>query len=425
MHFSSHRLLKNILTVILVTGGATGLRYLSNPAFGSRAPLLFHILAVAVAAQVAGTVTGLIVTGISVILIGHAIPASDIHAPAILAIFAAVAVIVSIFGGRQKRLKDELHQAYERIALKNAVARMGSYEWFVKQDRIEWSPELVEICGLETHSVSTIHTMDDWIALVHPEDRQEFAAGLRGSGQLTSDQSYRIIRPDGATRWVQSRRKYEYDDHQQPVYVMGVVIDITELKEAEEARRQTNAQFEALFDSIPEPTMVTDAEGKVVRVNDAFKRTFPPRSDVKGYIPDAKLFTEDGQLIPPEQWPINRLRRGEPLPATDLVSDVGGVRRNRRYSGTPVFDSSGKIRYAVLTMFDITDLKKGQVAQAILGGLLQVCSACRRIHDSQTEEWYSMEGYLRQHLPGKISHGMCPDCSRQWFPEGRTEPGGK
>ncbi len=74
-------------------------------------------------------------------------------------------------------------------------------------------------------------------------------------------------------------------------------------------------------------------------------------------------------------------------------------------------------------IMDVTDVKQGEMAQQILGGLLQVCSACRRIRDDKTDDWYSMEGYLRQRIPAKFSHGMCPDCSRQWFPEGRSGTG--
>jgi PAS domain S-box-containing protein len=66
---------------------------------------------------------------------------------------------------------------------------------------------------------------------------------------------------------------------------------------------------------------------------------------------------------------------------------------------------------------DLTDKRRGEIAQQILGGLLQVCSSCRRIHDSDSEEWYSMEGYLRLHSTAKFSHGMCPDCCKQWSSE--------
>lgn len=291
-----HRFWKNAVTVVLATAGATALRYVSNPEFGSRAPLLFHVLAVAVAAQIGGTLTGLIVAGLSIVLIGRATPASDVHMATVLAIFAVVAAVISLCGGWQKRLKDQLHAAYEQIALKHEIARMGSFEWFVQEDRFVASPEMNTIYGITpAHRMNTI---EDWKAFIHAEDRAETLAALEETAKQklpAFDATYRIVRGDGEVRWIHSRRKFTYSDAGTPVHVTGINMDVTELK-------------------------------------------------------------------------------------------------------------------------------KGEMAQEILGGLLQVCSACRRIHDSNSDEWYSMEGYLRRRVPAKFSHGMCPDCSRQWYPEGTTGP---
>lgn len=294
-----HRYLKNSVTAILATAGATGLRYLSNPEFGSRAPLLFHVLAVAVAAQIAGTSTGLIVAVLSIVLIGHAAPASDVHMPAVLAIFAVVTTAISIFGGWEKRLKDQLHSAYDQIALKHEIARMGSFEWFVQENRFVASPEMKLIYGIVPPQ--RVNTLEDWKMFIHPEDRDATIAELEETAKQkvpAFDATYRIVRADGETRWIHSRRKFTYNDAGKPIHVTGINMDVTELK-------------------------------------------------------------------------------------------------------------------------------KGEMAQEILGGLLQVCSACRRIHDSNSDEWYSMEGYLRRRVPAKFSHGMCPDCSRQWYPEGAGGPARK
>jgi PAS domain S-box-containing protein len=279
-------LVKEFSVAMVVTLGATGLRYLLDPALGSRGPLMFHLLAVAVAAQIAGTVSGLLVTGFSVILVGHAAPPSDIHMPTVLTIFGLVGSFVSVFGGRQKRLKEELKNACERLALKQQVARMGSYEWFVPAKRIEWSPEAEQIFGIGNWERRL--AIEDWTRVIHPEDVDLVVTGMKGCGRPTCDLTYRIVRPDGDVRWVHSRCKFTYDGKGDPLHVIGIIVDVT-------------------------------------------------------------------------------------------------------------------------------DLKRGEMAQEILGGLLHICSACRRIQDD--EQWYSMEGYLRRHSAAKFSHGMCPDCGKQWYPE--------
>jgi len=63
------------------------------------------------------------------------------------------------------------------------------------------------------------------------------------------------------------------------------------------------------------------------------------------------------------------------------------------------------------TVQDLTDLRRGELAQQILVGLLEVCSNCRNIRDS--ERWTSMESYLLHHGKGRVSHGLCDQCARE------------
>jgi PAS domain S-box-containing protein len=283
-------ILKNAATVVLLTSGATGLRYCFPGALGSRVPFLLYTLAVAVVAQIAGTISGLIVTGLAIVLIGSAAPPSDVYMHTVMVLFGVVGAALSMFGGWRKRLQDDLRHAHERLALKHQIARMGSYEWIVPANRFVSSPELEEICGIRGSSHD--HGIAGWTSLIHPDDRSQVMAGLQGTGAQKYEQTYRIIRPDGEVRWVHSRRKYRYDAHGNPVHVLGVVVDVT-------------------------------------------------------------------------------------------------------------------------------DVKRGEMAQQILSGLVQVCSSCRRIQDK--DQWYSMEGYLRRHTAAKFSHGMCPDCGEQWLREAGTE----
>lgn len=271
---------------------AYALSHCFSPALGSRVPFLLYALAVAVAAQFAGAASGLIVTGLGIILVASHAPASDVPMHTVLLIFGVVGMFLSFCGGLQQRTQERLRDAYERIALKHDVARMGTFEWFVPQGRLEWSPEMEKIYGIETRN--HVHTVDEWRARVHPDDAANAFAGLDEPVRLnlpTFDQTYRIIRPDGEMRWIHTRRKYRYDAHGRAVHVIGVNLDVTELK-------------------------------------------------------------------------------------------------------------------------------RGELAQQILGGLIQLCSACGRIRvEGEREEWCSMERYVSLHSAAKVSHGMCPDCGTHWFPE--------
>ena len=52
----------------------------------------------------------------------------------------------------------------------------------------------------------------------------------------------------------------------------------------------------------------------------------------------------------------------------------------------------------------------------VLSGLLPICAACKKIRDDQGY-WEQIEVYIRDHSEAQFSHGLCPVCIRQMYPE--------
>jgi PAS domain S-box-containing protein len=133
---------------------------------------------------------------------------------------------------------DAMREREDRLRLALDAGRMGSWEWDVRTNRLAWSPELEAIHGLP--STTFAGTFDALLQVVHPDDRErvraEMAAILEREEQHLE---YRIVRPDGATRWVESRAKLVRDppDTQR---VVGVCMDITERKRVEEAQKEAS-----------------------------------------------------------------------------------------------------------------------------------------------------------------------------------------
>lgn len=76
---------------------------------------------------------------------------------------------------------------------------------------------------------------------------------------------------------------------------------------------------------------------------------------------------------------------------------------------------------------DQLELRKSssELAEALervrtLGELIPVCAYCRRVRDDQ-QYWEVLEGYLTRQLGTKVSHGICPDCFQEHFPEAADE----
>jgi hypothetical protein len=51
-----------------------------------------------------------------------------------------------------------------------------------------------------------------------------------------------------------------------------------------------------------------------------------------------------------------------------------------------------------------------------LGGLLPICSSCKKIRDD-TGYWHQVEKYVRDHSEAEFSHSICPDCMRKLYPD--------
>jgi hypothetical protein len=52
----------------------------------------------------------------------------------------------------------------------------------------------------------------------------------------------------------------------------------------------------------------------------------------------------------------------------------------------------------------------------LLSGLLPICAACKKIQDDEGN-WQQIESYISRHSQAKFSHGMCPDCGKQYYGE--------
>ena len=116
-----------------------------------------------------------------------------------------------------------------------------------KSGREVWFGDLQTIFGISSDTYVT--TGEDFIRYVHPDDRtrvSEASADARKNQKLYAVE-FRIVLPDGTVRRLGSRGKFYYARNGNPERMLGVSLDITERKRAEEAlscmnRRVTDAE---------------------------------------------------------------------------------------------------------------------------------------------------------------------------------------
>ena len=145
----------------------------------------------------------------------------------------------------RKLAEESLRLSEERLRLAQDAAGMGTFDVELPSGQRTWSPRMFELFGLALDSPPP--RAEDVLRMVHPDDRsmvtEKFA--LFGSGKHIHIQ-YRIIRPNGSVRWVESSGTAIFDDAGLPIRYLGVFYDITERKQAEDKLRRSQDQLRAL-----------------------------------------------------------------------------------------------------------------------------------------------------------------------------------
>ena len=123
------------------------------------------------------------------------------------------------------------------VMLALEAAGTGTFRWDIRTDTITWDDVLERLFGLE--SPKTARSLDQLLALVHPDDRQEI---MRRCERCRSDgedfeTEFRVVWPGGKFRWFYGRGKTIIEDGR-PIYLTGACFDITKRKTTEMQREE-------------------------------------------------------------------------------------------------------------------------------------------------------------------------------------------
>jgi len=186
-----------------------------------------------------------------------------------------------------ERLEAERALRESETLLRIAVSggNIGLWEWDIATDTLNWNSRLRAIFGLAPDDSAL--TLPRFLAAIHADDleatRRAIMASLDGKAEF--DHEYRIVRPDGAVRWIVARGRGEYDEAGTPVRMTGAAFDNTERKQAEAAQRESQERFARIFSASPVNILIRHKEsGRYLDVNDTFTRNFGwTRQEVIGH----------------------------------------------------------------------------------------------------------------------------------------------
>lgn len=124
----------------------------------------------------------------------------------------------------------------------------GYWDWNIPEATEYMSPRFKSMLGYEEHEVP--NTPDAWQTLIHPEDLpdvlENYRAHVASRGKVPYDNEVRYRHKNGRIVWVLCRgRVVEWSEDWKPVRMMGVHLDITRLREREDAVREDEVRRRA------------------------------------------------------------------------------------------------------------------------------------------------------------------------------------
>jgi PAS domain S-box-containing protein len=168
-------------------------------------------------------------------------PSSDV-----LQLAGVIAAQVA-FAVERTRTEEQARRSEEHLRFALDAASMGTWEWDLSTNRVEWSDNLASIHGLPEGAFDG--TFASYEREIHPDDRERVFASIHKALNegAPHDVEYRIVNPDGTIRWCEGKGRVEYENGR-PARMSGVCMMVSRRKEAELARLATAEESSRLKD---------------------------------------------------------------------------------------------------------------------------------------------------------------------------------
>jgi diguanylate cyclase (GGDEF)-like protein/PAS domain S-box-containing protein len=152
------------------------------------------------------------------------------------------------------------------------LAQIGNWEWDLTTNTSWWSEELYRI--LEEDSGAYAATFENFLAKVHPEDRQVLIDGQKtiavGTSAYTPTES-RVVLADGREKRIEQIVQARIDDQGRPIAIVGSVHDITERRALESKLRESEARYSSTVELAAVGITHVAANGRFIWFNRRFR----------------------------------------------------------------------------------------------------------------------------------------------------------
>jgi diguanylate cyclase (GGDEF)-like protein/PAS domain S-box-containing protein len=267
-------------------------------------------------------------------------------------------------------LQDVTEQRATEVALRltemryreaQRLAKIGNWEWDLATNTSWWSEELYRI--LEEDPGTYAATFENFIAKVHPDDRQVLIEGQKtiavGANAYAPTES-RLVFADGREKRIEQLVQARVDDQGRPIAIVGTVHDITERRALESKLRESEARYASTVELAAVGIAHVTADGRFIWCNSRFR-------EMLGYREDELLERTIRDVSHPDDAYLadrDRARMHEGLIAS-LTLEKRYVRKDGttiwvRITAAPRLATDGSLLHDVAIVEDITVRKRAE-----------------------------------------------------------------
>lgn len=214
--------------------------------------------------------------------------------------------------------------------------------------------------------------------------------------------------------------------------IRTAVLDITGRKKDERALKESKEKFKSISSSLNDALITINHTGEITYWNQV-------ASEIFGYNPEEVLGQDLHRLLVPQKY-MDAFKKGFQMfsktgagAAVDKTLELSALRKDGTQFPIELSLASYQVNgkwNAVGTIRDITDrksadqekeklisgLRKALKEVKQLRGLIPICSNCKKVRQDNGY-WEQIETYIHQHSKAEFSHGICPACAKELYPD--------
>ncbi|MDB9372818.1 PAS domain-containing protein [Nodularia sphaerocarpa] len=165
-----------------------------------------------------------------------------------------------------------LAKSEEQLRLTLEFTYIGTWDWNISTNEVIWNHNHYRLFGLEPETI--VPTYQLWQDIIHPEDIEQLELAVYNALEQNTHYEgaeYRVIHPDGSIHWLSGRGRGIYNQAGQPIRMLGIVMDISDRKRAEQMLELQAVITRNMAEGI---CLVKVTDGVIVYVNPKFEQMF-------------------------------------------------------------------------------------------------------------------------------------------------------